>query len=100
MMKTREQLQDEYEDALFALLMYDVAKLEGQRAIEENKRLQNDPNAAVPDSVNQKCLQLINRIFFKKKLLRLVKRAGILAAILLAGGLLFQVIRIAVDLLA
>lgn len=89
-MKTREQLQEEYEDALFALLMYDVAKLEGRRAEKENERLLNDPNARVPEELDRKCLQLINRLFLKKKLLRFAKRAGLLAAILLVGWLLIR----------
>lgn len=89
-MKTREQLQEEYEDALFALLMYDVAELEGRRAEEENERLRNDPNARVPEDLDRKCLQLINRHFLKKKFLRFAKRAGLLAAILLVGCLLIR----------
>lgn len=91
-MKTREQLQDEYEDALFALLMYDVAQLEGQRAEAENERLQNDPNAEVPEEVNQRCLRTIRRYFFKKKLLRIAKLGSILVAILFSAILLFLLI--------
>lgn len=89
-MKTREQLQDEYEDALFALLMYDIAQIEGQRAEAENERLRNDPNAKVPEELDQKCLRTIRRCFLKKKLLRLAKWAGLFVVILLAGGLLIS----------
>ena len=88
-MKTREQLQDNYEDALFALLMYDVAQLVGQYAEEENERLQNDLNAEVPEEINQCCLRTIHRCFFKKKLLRIAKSGGILVAILFGAILLF-----------
>lgn len=87
-MKTREQLQDEYEDALFALLMYDVAQLRGRCGEAENERLQNDPNAKVPAKVDQRCLRTIYRYFFKKKLLRIAKVGGMLAVILLIGILL------------
>lgn len=87
-MKTREQLQDEYEDALFALLMYDMAQLNRRRAEEENKRLQNDPNAKVPEEVDHHCLRTIYRYFFKKKLLRIAKLGGMFAVILLIGILL------------
>lgn len=91
-MKTREQLQEEYEDALFALLMYDVAELEGRRAAEENERLLNDPNARVPEDLDRKCLQLINRHFLRKKILRIIKWSIILAAVLLlAGGAIISV---------
>lgn len=91
-MKTREQLQEEYEDALFALLMYDVAELEGRHAAEENERLLNDPNARVPEDLDRKCLQLINRHFLRKKILRIIKWSIILAAVLLlAGGAIISV---------
>lgn len=91
-MKTREQLQEEYEDALFALLMYDVAELEGRCTEEENERLLNDPNARVPEALDRKCLQLINRHFMKKKILRIIKWSIILAAVLLlAGGAIISV---------
>lgn len=85
-MKTREQLQEEYEDALFSLLMYDVAELEGRRAEEENERLLSDPNARVPEDLDRKCLQLINRHFLRKKILRIIKWSIILAAVLLLAG--------------
>lgn len=87
-MKTREQQQEKYEDALFALLMYDVAELEGRRAEEENERLRNDPNARVPEDLDRKCLQLINRHFLKKKILRIIKWSIIFAAVLLLAGAL------------
>lgn len=91
-MKTREQLQEEYEDALFALLMYDVAELEGRHAAEENERLLHDPNARVPEDLDRKCLQLINRHFLRKKILRIIKWSIILAAVLLlAGGAIISV---------
>ena len=37
-MTNREKLQDQYEDALFALLMDDLAWREGVRLLEENER--------------------------------------------------------------
>lgn len=66
-MNRREQLQDQYEDALFALLMDDIAAIEGQKAEEENRRLQNDPSAAVPEDLDRRCMQLIHRHFAKQK---------------------------------
>ena len=41
-MTRREQLQEQYEDALFALLMDDLAAIEGQAALEENERLKSE----------------------------------------------------------
>lgn len=66
-MNRREQLQDQYEDALFALLMDDIAAIEGQKAEEENERLQSDPAAAVPKDLDQRCMQTIHRHFTKQK---------------------------------
>lgn len=66
-MNRREQLQDQYEDALFALLMDEIATIEGQKAEEENRRLQNDPSAAVPEDLDRRCMQLIHRHFAKQK---------------------------------
>lgn len=66
-MNRREQLQGQYEDALFALLMDEIATIEGQKAEEENRRLQNDPSAAVPEDLDRRCMQLIHRHFAKQK---------------------------------
>ena len=44
-MTRREELQEAYEDAMFALLMDYVAESEGKKALEENRALQKDPDA-------------------------------------------------------
>lgn len=41
-MTRREELQEAYEDAMFALLMDYVAESEGEKALEENRVLQED----------------------------------------------------------
>lgn len=61
MSKRREELLEQYEDALFALLMDDYIEKEGQRLREENERLKNDPAAAVPEDVRQRCIKTIRR---------------------------------------
>ena len=66
-MNRREQLQDQYEDALFALLMDEIATKEEKKAVEENERLKNDPSAAIPEDVDKRCLQTIRRCFAKQK---------------------------------
>lgn len=66
-MNRREWLQDQYEDALFALLMDDIATMENKKAEEENERLQNDPSAAVPEDLDRRCMQLIHRHFAKER---------------------------------
>ena len=60
-MTRREQKQEAYEDALFALLMEDVIEEEGKRLLEENERLKRDPSAAVPKEVDERCLKTIRR---------------------------------------
>ena len=60
-MNRNDRLYNDYEDALFALLMDKVAQEEGARLLEENERLKNDPNAAVPLELNKKSLETIRR---------------------------------------
>lgn len=66
-MSRREQLQEQYEDALFALMMDDVVTAEGKKYLEENERLKNDPDAAVPEEISKECLRTIRRHFAKQK---------------------------------
>lgn len=49
----REQLRESYEEALFALLMDEVAVAQGKEALEENERLKRNPDAAVPEQVTK-----------------------------------------------
>ena len=65
-MNTQDQLRENFEDALFAMLMGQLAEEEGKRLLEENERLKNDPDAAVPEQVNQKCLKTIRQSFAKQ----------------------------------
>lgn len=67
-MTRREQLQERYEDALFALLMDDFAVAEGEAAIKENERLQKDPSYEVPPEVRKRCLKTISRCCQKRTL--------------------------------
>lgn len=71
-MTRREALQEQYEDALFGLLMDDFAVWEGRRALEENERLKEEPEI-VPLSVQQRCMKVINR-YYNKQVLRSVSR--------------------------
>lgn len=66
-MTRREELQERYEDALFALMMDEVATSEGKKALEENERLKNDPDAAVPEEVSRRCRKTIRRHFAKQR---------------------------------
>lgn len=66
-MTRREQLQERYEDALFALLMDEVASLQGKKALEENERLKNDPSAEVPEETTKRCMRAIRSHFTLQK---------------------------------
>lgn len=95
-MTRRERLLENYEDALFSLLMDEVATSEGKKAIELNERLKNDPSAKVPEDVDRRCLQTIRRAFavrrarevghFTVKALGKVAMAAGIAAMLFVGA--------------
>lgn len=65
-MTRREQLQEQYEDALFALLMDEVAESEGMKALAENERLKQDTESEVPTEVVRRCRKTIDREFAKQ----------------------------------
>lgn len=60
-MTNRERIEENYEDALFAMWMSDFALRRGERFLAENERLKNDPEAAVPEKLQRKNLNLIYR---------------------------------------
>lgn len=62
-----QDLQEQYEDALFSLMMEQVAEEEGRKAAALNQQLQDDPAAAVPASVRQRCEQTIRKAFSARK---------------------------------
>ena len=63
-MTRHERLLENYEDAYFALLMEDVAQVEGARLDQLNMELQNDPHTAVPEELTKRCLRTINPPYF------------------------------------
>lgn len=69
-MTKHERLQEQYEDALFALLMEEFAAEEGKSALEENERLKRDPAFDVPQDVRQRCLKTIAKTCTKQSLRR------------------------------
>lgn len=58
-MTRRERLIENYEDALFSLLMDEVAESEGKKAMEGNQRLRDNGEIEVPVSVRQRCRRVI-----------------------------------------
>lgn len=86
-MTRRERLLEEYEDTWFALLMEEVAKKEGERLEALNEALRSDPEAAVPESLDRRCMEAIRRSFARQRrrsALRKTGKALRLAAVLMA----------------
>ena len=76
-MTRREELEEASEDAYFELLMDEVAEMEGAYWEEVRKELENDPAAAMPESVERRCVQTIKRCFARQRRqenLRIAKR--------------------------
>lgn len=87
-MNRREQIQDQYEDALFALLMDEIATMEGKKAVEENERLKNSPSAAIPEDVDRRCLQTIRRHFAKQRAYAVGRSTlGVMKRVVMVAGL-------------
>lgn len=74
-MDRHEQLVQNYEDALFALLMESAAKYEGQKLLAELDELNADPGFELPPDMDKRCMRTINAEFAKKKLRRFGKSA-------------------------
>ena len=55
----QNELWERYEDAMFTLLMDEVAHQEGQEQLEWKKQLNDDPSAALPEEVRKKGEQSI-----------------------------------------
>ena len=49
-MANRETRKEQYEDALFALLMDEMAQEDGKELLRLNEQLKQDPGAAVPEA--------------------------------------------------
>lgn len=65
-MTRKEELRDNYEDALFALLMESVMEEEGKKLLQENERLKADPEFEVPEEASRRCVKAIKKAFAKK----------------------------------
>lgn len=75
-MSRQELLVEQYEDALFALIMDKVAEVEGQKAIEENQRLKESGEVVIPEELNRRCKQTIRCKTAEKHLKRYGKGFG------------------------
>ena len=74
-MNKNEQLHEQYEDALFALLMNEVAEANGNELMQKNEELLADPDAAVPERLSKRCMQVIEKNYRKAQIQNTVKSA-------------------------
>lgn len=72
----RHRLLENYEDALFALLMDDYALEEGARLYKENNDLAEDSAFTLPEGMDAHGLKVIRNAFRKKRLRSIAKTTG------------------------
>ena len=60
-MSESNRVYENFEDALFRLFMDRVAVVEGERLLRENEELKSDPDAAVSEDVQKRCLKTIKQ---------------------------------------
>ena len=95
-MTRKERLREQYEDALFALIMEESAEAEGQKALEENRRLRDSGELAIPDGLRQRCHRAIAKGFAGQELRRVGRGVSRVvtkvALVALVGMLLFTTV--------
>lgn len=72
----RKQLIENYEDALFALLMDDYALSEGERLLAENEALKANPPEDFPEDMEIRGLKRIKKTFRKKRARAVLRTTG------------------------
>ena len=65
-MDRRQLLQEQYEEALFVLLVDEVARYSEQETKALNEQLKTDPDAHVPKRIHKKGKEAIQTAFTKK----------------------------------
>lgn len=90
------ELREQYEDALFRLLMEQVTQMEIELLIKRKEALRNDPEAAVSMERSDRCLEFIQKLLkrrqrpARRKALRIA--LTILAAVLAMTALAYAAI--------
>ena len=64
-MSESNHVYENFEDALFRLIMDRVAIVEGEQLLRENEQLKKDPAAAVPEEIQNRCLRTFSNTFSK-----------------------------------
>ena len=86
-MVDRDTLYEQYEEAVLALLMEQVADAEGEELLQQNRSLQADPAAAVPAETEKRCLDVLRRQSRKTRRQRTARRSLRIAARRIAAAL-------------
>ncbi len=97
-MTGREQLTENYKDALFALLMEKAAEKQGESLLEENERLRSDDKSAPSPALDGRINDAITRACRREKtvkardyayrVVKIVAVAALIAALLLSMAFL------------
>lgn len=66
-MKSHDYVMEQYEDALFAVIMDEITAKEGEELLRENESLKRDPGFAVPEQTDRQCHKTIAQAFRKQK---------------------------------
>lgn len=74
-MTRHEQLVENYENALFELLMEDIIEYEGEKIEKECEQLRNAPEFSIPPEMDRRCLKTIARACQKKRYRQLGEKA-------------------------
>ena len=89
----REALLEQYEEALFALLMESVAEAEGEKALAESRRLNESGEEIMPAETHRRCLRLIDQKIAGRNARQFgrgfVRAAGMAATIALVAIMVF-----------
>lgn len=92
MTSRRDQLQERYEDALFALIMDEYLREQGRQALDENERLKESKEIEISQTLDKKIRKQIQRHFHsykskpgRKSITKIAKRVGMVlcAAVML-----------------
>ena len=73
-MNRHKQLLENYENALFSLMIEQVSQKEGELYLQENELLMQNPESDVPDTIDIGCRKAINQAFSR---LRQIGRAHV-----------------------
>lgn len=89
-MVDRDNLKENYEDALFALWMDDIALEEGERLIKENAALLADPAAETPNELRSR--RTIRRAVARRARTGMLRRLGRMSSRAAAAVIVFVVL--------